>query len=310
MYFAALDIGTVTCRLLLANVEPQGLVEHERRCEITNLGVGVDKTGLLREDAIQRVVSQIAEYVSVVNAYRSSTGEEVPIIALATSASRDAKNSQVLVDRLAELGVDLSVIPGSREAELSFKGASCAFADEGLMVVDIGGGSTEIIVGYGGAAPVFSHSFNIGCRRVTERFLHSDPPTQAELDDACMWVRESMKPVFERALAAGVPVNRIVAVAGTATTVVSVEKALEVYDSSKVDGEVVPRAILERQYDMLRSLPLAKRKSVVGLEPARASVIVAGLAILLAVLDLASCEEFTVSESDILQGIIMDAASH
>lgn len=121
---AAFDIGTVTCRLLLAEVQNGALHELERRCVITNLGVGVDKTGLLQEDAIQRVVAQIGEYVEIVNSYRDVQYPEIPIVAVATSASRDAKNSDILVGKLRELGVELSVIEGEREAALSFCGAS------------------------------------------------------------------------------------------------------------------------------------------------------------------------------------------
>ena len=115
---AAFDIGTVTCRLLLAEVQNDVLHELERRCVITNLGVGVDKTGVLQEDAIQRVVAQIGEYIEIVNSYRTEQQPKIPIVAVATSASRDAKNSDALVGKLHDLGVELSVIEGEREAAL------------------------------------------------------------------------------------------------------------------------------------------------------------------------------------------------
>lgn len=302
---ASIDIGTVTCRLLLADVSDTSLVELERRCNITNLGVGVDKTGFLRDDAIDRVVSQVGEYVDVVRAYMSPDHPLIPITAVATSAARDAQNASVLIGRLRELGVELSVIPGTREAALSFRGASCGYEGERLMVVDIGGGSTEVVLGVGGEAPQFSHSFNIGCRRMTERFMAGDPPTEEECNALRIWVREKMTPVIEQAQVQGCSIDRIVAVAGTPTSVVSIDKHMEVYDSSQVHATVVPRETLQRIYDELRSLPLEQRKMVVGLEPARASVIVAGLAILLEVLDIVGCSSFTVSESDILQGILL-----
>lgn len=302
---ASIDIGTVTCRLLLVDVLDASLVELERRCNITNLGIGVDKTGLLRDDAIDRVVSQVAEYVDVVRTYISSDHSSIPITAVATSAARDAQNASVLIERLRELGVELSVIPGTREAALSFRGASCGYEDEHLMVVDIGGGSTEVVLGIGGEAPQFSHSFNIGCRRMTERFMAGDPPTEEECNALRAWVRGEMTPIIAQAQAQGCSVDRIVAVAGTATSVVAIDKHMEVYDSSRVHATVVPRETLQCIYDELRSLPLEQRKMVVGLEPARASVIVAGLAILLEVLDIVGCSSFTVSESDILQGILL-----
>ncbi len=307
MRIAALDIGTVTCRLLLAQVEDGRLSELERRCAITDLGIGVDKTGVLREDAIERVVAQIAEYLQVVEANRTRRFPEIPIIAMATSASRDAKNADVLVEKLRALGVELSVIEGSREAVLSFRGASCGFEDENLLVADIGGGSTEIVLGVGGQAPKLAHSFNIGCRRVTERFLASDPPSIDECDRARQWVRQQFAPFFAQAKRQGIAIDRIVAVAGTATSVVSVDKQMAVYDSAQVHGALVPASTLQGIYDRLRALPLEERKRVVGLEPKRAGVIVAGMGILLEVLAATGCESFTVSESDILQGIILGA---
>ncbi len=304
---AAIDIGTVTCRLLLAQVENGSLTELERRCSITDLGIGVDKTGVLREDAIERVVAKVTEYLQVLEAYRTEQFPEIPVIAMATSASRDAENADVLVGKLRALGVELSVIEGQREAALSFRGASCGFEGENLMVADIGGGSTEIVLGVGGQAPALAHSFNIGCRRVTERFLASDPPSTGECTEARQWVRSQFEPFFAQAKQQGIAIDRIVAVAGTATSVVSVDKQMAVYDSAEVHGTRVSASTLQGIYDRLRALPLEERKQVVGLEPARAGVIVAGMGILLEVLAAAGCESFTVSESDILQGIILGA---
>lgn len=304
---AAFDIGTVTCRLLLAEVRNGALVELERRCAITNLGVGVDKTGILQEDAIGRVVAKIGEYVDIVNSYKTDEHPAIPIVAVATSASRDARNSAELVEKLHELGVELSVIEGSREAALSFRGAARGYEGENLLVADIGGGSTEVVIGVGGKEPARSHSFNIGCRRVTERFYVSDPPSEEECAAARAWAREQFAPYFEGARNSGIAIDRIVAVAGTATSVVSMHKKMKVYDSSEVDGSAVSLETLQGLYDRLRALPLAERKQVVGLQPERASVIVAGLGILLEVLAAAGCKSFTVSESDILQGLILDA---
>lgn len=307
MRFAAIDIGTVTCRLLVADVQNGSLVELERQCAITNLGIGVDKTGVLMPDAIERVTAKIAEYVACIESYKTPEQSSIPVVAMATSASRDAKNAHELVEGLKRLGVTLSVIPGQKEAALSFAGASRAFSRESLMVVDIGGGSTEIIVGSGGETPEVSYSFDIGCRRVTERFIASNPPTEKELAEAHAWVKEVMVPFFANEIAPR-NVERVVAVAGTATSVVSIDKAMVVYNSQEVDGTEVPKETLMRIYSHLASLTLDERKQVVGLEPDRASVIVAGMLILSVVLDLAKRDSFTVSESDILHGIIMDAA--
>lgn len=308
MRFAAIDIGTVTCRLLIADVVDENLVELERRVAITNLGIGVDSTKTLREDAIDRVVNQIAEYKQCIDTYRDENNKVIPTMAVATSAARDASNSQVLIERLANLGVELSVIEGSREAALTFKGASAAFAGQNIMVLDIGGGSTEVICGVGGGTPQYSYSFNIGCRRVTERFFVSDPPTVEQCCAARSWQHETMKSIFENIRSKNIPVDRIIAVAGTATSTVSIDKHMEVYDPAQVDGTVISKDTLQSIYDHLRSMPLVQREAVVGLEPKRASVIVAGLGILLTVLDLCGINEYTVSEADILQGIIAELA--
>lgn len=305
--FAAIDIGTVTCRLLVADVVDGDLREILRRVEITNLGMGVDETGVLAPDAIERVSSTIASYRRQIDDLRTSPESDIPVVALATSASRDASNAQELVRALEASRVSLSVIPGQREAALSFKGASRGYGNEDLVVVDVGGGSTEVVFGKGGCDPWFRHSFDIGCRRVTERFLKSDPPSKEELSLARSWILETMEPVIAGALEQGV-CGRVVAVAGTATSMVSIDRQMKVYDPDKVNGSFVSVQTLERIYGELAAMPLEERRCVVGLEPKRAPVIVAGALILGCVLELLGADGFTVSESDILQGIILDAA--
>lgn len=304
MLYAAIDIGTVTCRLLVCKIERGVRQELVRECRIVNLGIGVSKTGILQEDAIERVVSCVKDYCALVRAIAQK--EEVPSIpigAVATSASRDARNASELVSRLQELGVDLLVIPGEVEADLSFRGASAEFPGERLVVVDVGGGSTEVIFGSAKEGVVFSHSFDIGCRRITEMFLASDPPRTEELTRAKKFITAELHSVlgieFER-----FQTDRVVAVAGTATSVVSVDEAMEVYDSSRVHKTLVSRETLSRVATMLAALPEEERKCVVGLEPKRAGVIVAGMLILECVLEVLGQDSFTVSESDILQGII------
>ncbi|MGN0302133.1 MAG: Ppx/GppA family phosphatase [Anaerotardibacter sp.] len=304
MRVAAIDIGTVTCRLLIAEVKDETLIELTRHCEITNLGIGVDKTGVLQADAIKRVVTQIARYQEIIAQYNSPENP-IKTVAIATSAARDASNSSELVEGLREIGVELSVIPGQQEASLSFKGASCNYANEDLLVLDIGGGSTEVVFGRALEEPKLFHSFDIGCRRVTERFLHNDPPLPSQLEAAQEWIIETMDPWFKNAFAKGFTVDRIVAVAGTATTSVSVHKHMEVYDSAQVDKTVMAIEDLQAVYEKFCSVPLEQRKEIVGLEPKRASVIIAGMLILLTILSLTDKSNYTVSESDILQGIVM-----
>ncbi len=306
--YGALDIGTVTCRLLVADVEDGRIIDVDKEYAITDLGVGVDATGRLSEAAIERVLACVDRYLEVLARYDTPEHPVRRLIAMATSASRDAANGPEFAARLAERGVTLAVIPGSREAQLTFLGASSDFPGEKLLVVDIGGGSTEVVAGSFGTDPVASRSFDIGCRRVTERFFHDDPPTPGQMDAARQWIREAMAPYFEGLADIGFAIDRVVAVAGTATSVVSIREAMETYDSSRVHKAVVTADELRTIEERLAAEPLEERKVTVGLDPKRAGVIVAGLVILEEVLALAGADAYTASESDILHGMIFEAA--
>lgn len=306
--YGALDIGTVTCRLLVADVEDGRIIDVDKEYAITDLGVGVDATGRLSEAAIERVLACVDRYLEVLARYDTPEHPVRRLIAMATSASRDAANGPEFAARLAERGVTLAVIPGSREAQLTFLGASSDFPGENLLVVDIGGGSTEVVAGRFGEDPIASHSFNIGCRRVTERFFRDDPPTAGQMDAARQWIRETMAPYFDGLATAGFAIDRVVAVAGTATSVVSIREAMEVYDSSRVHKAVVAAGELAAIEERLAAEPLEERRVTVGLDPKRAGVIVAGFVILEEVLALAGADAYTASESDILHGMIFEAA--
>lgn len=307
--YAAIDIGTVTCRMLVVDADESGLHELAREYAITNLGEGVDATGELKPEVIDRVVRAIDGFLAVRDSLSTPDHPVVRTVAVATSAARDARNAAEFAARLRERGIELSVIPGSREAALSFSGASIDFSGERLMVVDVGGGSTEVVMGTGGAEPLCAHSFNVGCRRVTEKFLASDPPAPEELAQARAWIREQMASWFADQAKGAASLERAIAVAGTATTVVSIRDRMETYDSSRVHKARVSRQDLLEVYERLAALPLSARKKVVGLDPKRAPVMVAGLLILLEVLDFAGIDAFTVSETDILHGITL-AVSH
>lgn len=343
--FAAIDIGTVTCRMLVADVISGRVVPVAREYEITNLGEGVDATGVLSEAAMRRVAAAIDRYLAVRDALDTPEHPVLRTVCVATSAARDAKNADEFAQMLAERGLALAVIPGEQEAALSFRGASADFADFGvrsscggyagyagyagrdersdravfrpadsdsatsdrIMVVDVGGGSTEVVVGCAGQMPEAIHSFNIGCRRMTERFLKSDPPAACEIEQARAWCACELESYFSQVSAVHA-VDRMVAVAGTATTAVSIRDAMEVYDSARVHGSMVSLVELEAVTQRLASLPVREREQVVGLDPRRAPVITAGMIILEEVMRAAGVCEFTASESDILQGMILGAA--
>lgn len=302
--YAAIDIGTVTCRMLVADVDDFGLHELDREYVITNLGEGVDSCGVLNERAMGRVAQAMDGFQQVIARF---SDKPVEVVAVATSAARDARNAGEFAQLLSERGISPTVIPGKREAALSFRGASGDFAGEDLMVVDIGGGSTEVVAGRACGDPAWSHSFDVGCRRVTEKFLFCDPPSGEELACARAWIRKTMQPFFAQIAASGFAAGRLVAVAGTATSVVSIRDAMDVYDASRVHKAVVTRSQLDEVLGRLSGCTLEERERVVGLDPGRAPVIVAGLVILQEIMALAQVESFTASESDILQGIILDA---
>lgn len=310
--FAAIDIGTVTCRMLIADVLGDRVVPVAKGYEIVNLGEGVDATGVLKPEAMERVAGAVDRYLEV---RASCDAPDHPVLSttvVATSAARDAENADEFVDLLARRGLELAVIPGEKEAALSFRGASADFAcsDEGeppmILVVDVGGGSTELIAGRAGGEPVRAQSFDVGCRRVTERFLSADPLDAEEMARARAWMRDLFDGFFAREDLP--PIERMIAVAGTATTVVSIREEMAVYDFDRVHGSRVSLDELRAINARLSALPLEGRERVVGLDPKRAPVICAGLAILEEVMGAGGFGEFTVSESDILQGMVLEAA--
>jgi exopolyphosphatase/guanosine-5'-triphosphate,3'-diphosphate pyrophosphatase len=341
---AAIDLGTVTARLLIADVDDaksEGVTkgastnrgesavgggEHgvyrgrirelERRMKITHLGDELYATGGIGDAAIAREIAACEEFKAAIKAIEGRDGHPVEVtLAVATSAMRDAHNSDEVLDALLNAGVEVEIIAGRREAELSFRGALSGFAGDSalkervILSVDVGGGSTEVILGMledGGRSRVFSEcSFDIGSRRVTDRFFKSDPPTPEELSTARAWIHAEMAPYFARLT---VRPQILIAVAGTATTAVTVRDAMVDYDPWKIHGSRVTRGELNKVLNELAKLELDKRRACVGLEPERASVIVGGLLVLQAIRELVGLEVFVVSETDILQGILLDAA--
>lgn len=307
--YAAIDIGTVTCRLLIADVDKSGLHEITRGYGITNLGEGVDATGYLKPEAMQRVADQVKRFKETITSYQTPDHPHIKVIAMATSAARDAHNGDEFHAMLQKLGIGLTIIPGEKEAALSFAGVANDFPGEDLLVVDVGGGSTEFSAGSADEAPQDSFSFDIGCRRITERYFHEDPPTEQELADARQSIASAFKGYFTDLEERAFHLERMVAVAGTATSVVSIHKQMKVYDVCAVHRSVISRQILEAVFKELCAKTLVERKKIIGLDPDRASVIIAGVLILDVAMELAGQDHFTVSESDILQGIILDTAA-
>ncbi len=299
MRVAVADIGSNSTRLLIADVEDgRVLDELDRRSNVTRLGAGVDSNGALSEEAMERVYRTLHEYADSVESHHADKR-----IAVLTSAVRDASNGSEFADTVKErYGLEPHVLTGDEEAGLTFLGATSERDPDDstpTLVVDIGGGSTELVIGTGRSAD-FHVSTQAGVVRQTERHLHNDPPREAELEELRREVRaiflQSVPEERRRAVKHGI------AVAGTATQSAAIAQELEPYDPEKAHGflldEPEAREILAR----VASVALDERRRIKGLDPARAPTIVAGVAILLEVLDAFGLQQVEVSEHDILRG--------
>ncbi len=298
-----IDIGTNSTRLLVADVADGRVTEVERRSKVTGLGRGVDHSGRLSAEGIEAVCITVGEYIEAVG----RLGAESTSV-IATSAVRDAENGSAFAAELRErFGLSPQVIDGDEEARLTYLGCvSERTGGENLLVVDIGGGSTEIIVGRG-HEPDFHTSLQAGVVRHTERFLTSDPPDASQLEKLAGDLKKLIS-VATRDQDPG-PVEAAVAVAGTPTSLASIDLELDPYDPLAVEGHRLPLATIQWWLSRLASVPLAERKEFVGLHPDRAGAIVAGIVILTEVMRAYDLDEIEVSEHDILYGAAIRAAA-
>ncbi len=299
MRVAVVDIGSNSTRLLIAELD-DGRVEDEllRRSTVTRLGAGVDADGRLGEAGMQRVFTTLEEYAIEIENHHVETRT-----AVLTSAVRDAANGAEFAHAVkTRYGLRPQVLAGDQEARLTFLGATSE-RDPGdvtpTLVFDIGGGSTELVIGSGHEAG-FHVSTQAGVVRQTERHIHHDPPAESELEQLALDVREILAqavPAQERGA-----VKHAIAVAGTATSLAAIAQELDPYDPGKVHGYRLAERDCERILSELGSLTLDKRREVAGLHPDRAPTIVAGVLILLETLMLFGLHEVEVSEHDILRG--------
>jgi exopolyphosphatase / guanosine-5'-triphosphate,3'-diphosphate pyrophosphatase len=290
---AAVDIGSNSTRLLIA----EGERELARESVVTRLGEGVDASGRLGEAGMARVLEVLACYRG-----RCSAAEVGRGAAVMTSAVRDAANGAAFAARVEDaLGLPARVLSGDEEARLTYAGATYGRAGA-FLVIDVGGGSTELVLG-----DDFHVSTQIGVVRHGERHLRADPPAATELEALERDVREELaRAVPERLRAGGAPAA--LAVAGTPTQAAAVDLGLERYDPARVEGHTLTAARLRAMRDELAALPLATRREVVGLDPARAPVIVTGLVILLEVMACFGLGSVEASERDLLWGLARSTA--
>src|SRR5947209_2904207 len=295
---AVIDLGTNSTRLLVADVEGGQVRNLERRSIVTRLGDGVDANGALKPESMERVYEIVERYHRLIDRHGAEAIE-----AVATSAVRDAANRDEFLLGLRErFGVEARLLSGDEEARLTFLGATSRRAgDEPTLVVDVGGGSTEFVVGIPGRDPDFHVSTQAGAVRQSERHLHGDPPSASELDE----LRRDVRQIIEGAVPSRVRarVTTGVAVAGTPTSLAAIDQGLEPYDPAKVDGYPLRLDAAERMFKALAGVPLAERCQVPGLHPDRAPTIVAGAAILVAAMVAFGLDRTETSEADILHGV-------
>ena len=290
----------------MADVDDDGgVTEIERRSEVTRLGDGVDVTGLLSPEAMDRVFATLTDYERLID----EAGGVSRYVGVMTSASRDAANGGEFAAEIADrFGIDTRVIEGDFEARLSFLGATCGRSEDEshpICVLDIGGGSTEFIVGRGRSVD-FHVSTQLGVVRQSERHLHSDPPTPGELAGLDAEVRETIESAVPEQVRAGA--DAMIAVAGTATWMASIDLGLEAYDSARIHGTRIGLARCREIAAMLGSMTEARRREVKGLHPDRAPTILTGAHILCTAMECFGIDEVEVSQHDILYGVALYAA--
>jgi len=285
---AAIDLGTNTTRLLVADVVDGDVREVHRETRITRLGEGVDARKRLLPVAIARVRNALSDYRRTLERLDAERA-----LLVATSAVRDAENGEAFLGEIEwSYGFATQLVSGDDEAELTRRGVQ---PPPGALVLDIGGGSTELLV------DDFHVSLDMGSVRFTERFVRSDPPTRDEID-ACARAVRSMLTELD------IAPQQAIGVAGTVTTIAALDLGLDAYDRERVDGHRLSLQGVRAQLDRLAALPLAERREVPALEPERAPVIVAGAVILTETLAHFGLDAIDVSERDILDGIALAAA--
>jgi exopolyphosphatase/guanosine-5'-triphosphate,3'-diphosphate pyrophosphatase len=295
-------MGTNSTRLLVADVEDGDLTELDRDSTVTRLGRGVDTSRQLSAEAIEDVCETVAGYVG---RYGELGAERV--VAIATSAVRDAENRGAFIGELRErFALDARILSGDDEARLTYLGAVHGRPPEAdTLVVDIGGGSTELVVGRGDEVS-FHASLDAGTVRHSERHVQHDPPAAGELEELAGDVRR----LIDEALSGSdfASAERGIGVAGTPTSLAAIDQVLEPYDPERVHGYVLPLGSIQRMFSQLAAMPLEERLTVKGLHAGRAPTIVAGVVILIQVMRAFGLSEIEVSEHDILYGAALEAA--
>ena len=298
---AAIDIGTVSSRLALATVADGVITALDKRTVITDLGEGVDATGRFTEAAVARVLDACRGFRAQIDAFHAKG-----VSCTLTSAARDAQNAAVLLDGLRALGFEPQVIAGEIEARLTFYGVAHAFPAQRILVADSGGGSTELALGLfmPGSPLAFDHvrSLDIGCRRMTDRFLTPAPASVEQIERGARWARDVFEPYWREG-AGDVAPERLVAVGGTVTTLVALVHGLAKYDPSFVHLHGLSLDEVEGAIERMRGLDAEGIAKLPGVQPKRARVLLGGAVVIRELMRTGGFNELTVSENSLLAGM-------
>lgn len=297
--YAAIDIGTNSMRLLLATLEGNQLVHREKHLNTTRIGYSVDAEGKISTEGLE---TNLRSFKTFVDQARSFGAEN--IWAIATSAVRDAKNGMDFVAKaLEETGVLIEIIDGETEAQMGYQGVLMGLENPQafMRMIDIGGGSTEFILG--DANSIFeANSFNVGALRMTERYITTDPVTEEEYQDMVQGIRH----ILEAPLLKGRQerVHELIGIGGTATTIAAIHQKLEPYNPDLVHGYSMGIEEIRELAGQLKAMTIAERMQVKGLQPKRADIILAGITIMLVSMELLGISKLTISEYDNLEGLL------
>lgn len=300
MKIGTIDIGTNSMRLLIADYKNNKIENRKKYINITRIGQGVDDKGYITEEALERNLNALKEFAD-----KCIEEKCEKVYCMGTSSLRDSKNGQDFVDRAKELtNIDVKIICGEEESNLGFMGVlEGAGGDKSnyILVLDIGGGSTEFIVGNEDGIK-FCKSENVGALRMTEKFITTDPISDEEFSKMSGFIEKTISSTLDKIK--GMHVSKLVGIGGAITSLSAMNQQLEVYSMEKVHNSVVTKKDLEKILQNLKKMTLSDKKTIKGLQPKRADIITAGVKILHIVMEKLEIEKIMISEYDNLEGLI------